>query len=91
MDLEAALTSPAPGDADLQQLRGRGDGTFSVPASKTVTLQFDATTSIAAHDLSVDGVPDLIVPNAGDDRVTVLLAAPTPVITRPLSPAAVER
>jgi uncharacterized repeat protein (TIGR01451 family) len=81
VDLEAALTSPAPGSPDLQQLRGRGDGTFSVPAAKTVTLQYDATNSIAAHDLNADGITDLIVPNGTDDKVTVLLAAPVVPIT----------
>jgi CSLREA domain-containing protein len=79
VDVEAATgsTDPLTGP-DLVQRRGAGDGSFG--SGPSATLQYRVSTSIAKGDLDGDGTPDLIVPHDDDDKVTVLLATPTPGI-----------
>jgi CSLREA domain-containing protein len=78
-DLEAAVDGPALGEADLVQLRGKGTGAF-VDGPDAI-LQYDVTSSLASADLNGDGLTDLIAPNGGDDKVTVLLSNATIAVT----------
>ena len=63
-----------------------GAATPSFAAQQTFTTG-SAPFSVTAADVNGDGKPDLIVTNANDDTVSVLLnTTPAPAATRPASP-----
>jgi uncharacterized repeat protein (TIGR01451 family) len=79
LDIEGTTGTATTASPDLVQARGAGDGTFS--AGPNATLQYRATTSIVSAGLDTDTASDLVIPNASDNKVTVLLGTPTPQVT----------
>ncbi len=51
---------------------GNGDGTFTAAPNETIQVGSDPQ-GIAIGDLNGDGIPDIVVANAGSDSVSVLL------------------
>src|SRR5262249_42021870 len=58
------------GDNSISFLAGNGDGTFQ---SREDFAVGQLPTSIAVADMDGDALPDIAVPNYGDDSVTVLI------------------
>ncbi len=57
-------------ESDLRVFLGNGDGTFQ---AAQLYKAGNGPTSVIVTDINADGIPDLVVGNGGDNKVSVLL------------------